>query len=187
MEKRAAFLFEMRLFLKRSIMMRQQLSLLGMSQYDASISPKYHNSACGPTTVHVVLNYLENQAPSVNELYKLLGGTKIGLFKWRLIRNLRRLRPTWNIRDCTLKEAMQEIDAGRPVAIRFDRYFSLNWCNKKSAFAYHWVPLIGYEIRNDELWLLFHDNGGPNRESKIRTAPFKDNEKVLSFVKITPN
>lgn len=166
--------------------MRQQLSLHGKSQYDASISPNYRNSACGPTTVHVILNYLDESAPSINALYKLLGGTKIGLFKWRLIRNLHRLHPTWDIRNCSLKEALQEIDAGRPVAIRFDRYFSLNWRDKKSTFAYHWVPLIGYEIQNDELLLIFHDNGGPNRESKIRTALFKDNEKVLSFIKITP-
>ena len=166
--------------------MRQQLSLHGKSQYHASISPNYRNSACGPTTVHVILNYLDESAPSINALYKLLGGTKIGLFKWRLIRNLRRLHPTWDIRNCSLKEALQEIDAGRPVAIRFDRYFSLNWRDKKSTFAYHWVPLIGYEIQNDELLLIFHDNGGPNRESKIRTALIKDNEKVLSFIKITP-
>lgn len=166
--------------------MRQQLSIHGKSQYDATILPNYRNSACGPTTVHVILNYLDESAPSINALYKLLGGTKIGLFKWRLIRNLRRLHPTWDIRNCSLKEALQEIDVGRPVAIRFDRYFSLNWRDKKSAFAYHWVPLIGYEIQNDELLLIFHDNGGPNRESKIRTALFKDNEKVLSFIKITP-
>ncbi|WP_155589999.1 C39 family peptidase [Lysinibacillus cavernae] len=166
--------------------MRQQLALRGKSQYDPSIAPSYRHSACGPTTIHVILNYLNDSVPSINELYKQLGGTKIGLFKWRLIRNLRRLQPTWDIRTCSLKEALQEIDAGRPVAIRFDRYFSLRWRDKKSTFAYHWVPLIGYDIKNDELWLVFHDNGGPNRDSTIRHALYKDNEKVLSFVKMTP-
>lgn len=166
--------------------MHKQLVLLGTSQYDASIAPRYRHSACGPTTIHVMLNFLNKSAPSINELYKLLGGTKIGLFKWRLIRNLRRLYPTWDIRNCSLKEALQEIDAGRPVAMRFDRYFSLQWRDKKSAFAYHWVPLIGYDIKNDELSLIFHDNGRPNRESTIRRAFYKDNEKVLTFVKIKP-
>ncbi|UZM98830.1 hypothetical protein OL548_31940 [Lysinibacillus sp. MHQ-1] len=56
--------------------MRQQLGLLGKSQYDASIAPNYRNSACGPTTVHVILNYLNGSAPSINELYKQLGSTK---------------------------------------------------------------------------------------------------------------
>lgn len=168
--------------------MRCQLPLQGKSQYDASIAPNYRNSACGPTTVHVILQYLHNDKKSlaVNELYKMLGGTKIGLFKWCLIYNLRKLYPAWDIRDCTLKEAMQEIDAGRSVAMRFDRYFSFQWHDKKSAYAYHWVPLIGYEILDDELLLIFHDNGGPNRESRIRTTFYKDNKKVLCFVKIAP-
>jgi len=167
--------------------MRQLLALRGASQYATSIVLSYRNSACGPTTIHVMLNYLNDSAPSINELYRQLGGTKIGLFKWRLIHNLRRLQPTWDIRTCSLKEALQEIDAGRPVAMRFDRYFSLQWWNKKSTFAYHWVPLIGYHIKNDALWLTFHDNGKPNRDSIIRQALYHDNEKVLSFVKITPH
>ena len=37
--------------------MRQQLILLGKSQYDESIAPSYRNSACGPTTIHVILNF----------------------------------------------------------------------------------------------------------------------------------
>ncbi len=169
--------------------MRCQLPLQGKSQYDASISPNYRNSACGPTTVHVILQYLHvnKKTPAINELYKMLGGTKIGLFKWRLIYNLRKMFPTWEIRDCSIKEAMKEIDEGRSVAMRFDRYFSWQWRDKKSAYAYHWVPLIGYEIYNDELLLIFHDNGGPDRDSTIRTTFFKDNKHVLRFVKIAPN
>lgn len=166
--------------------MRRQLPVQGKSQYDISISPAYQNSACGPTTIHVILRYLDVATPTVNQLYKILGGTKIGLFKWRLIRNLRKILPTWDVRTCTLKEALQEIDAGRPVAMRFDRYFSMQWFDKKSAYAYHWVPLIGYEIQNDELWLIFHDNGGRNRQSEIRKTLYHENEKVLHFVKIAP-
>ncbi|KOS71726.1 hypothetical protein AEA09_01735 [Lysinibacillus contaminans] len=166
--------------------MHCQLPLQGKSQYEASISPNYRNSACGPTTIHVILQYLGAPTPSINQLYEMLGGTKIGLFKWRLIRNLRMLLPAWNVRTCTLKEALQEIDEGRPVAMRFDRYFSLQWCNKKSTYAYHWVPLIGYKIQQDELSLIFHDNGGSDRESEIRLSRYQDNVKVLSFVKIAP-
>lgn len=166
--------------------MHYQLPLQGKSQYEASISPNYRNSACGPTTVHVILQYLGVTSPSINQLYEVLGSTKIGLFKWCLIHNLRKLFPTWDIRTCTLKEAMREIDAGRPVAMRFDRYFSFQWRDKKPAYAYHWVPLIGYEIQQDELSLIFHDNGGRNRESEIRIVSYKDHVKVLSFVKITP-
>ncbi|MFJ7841925.1 C39 family peptidase [Lysinibacillus sphaericus] len=167
--------------------MKQHLSLQGKSQYDASIASHYRNSACGPTTVHVILKYFDPLAPSVNDLYQILGSTKVGLFKWRLISNLRKLLPTWDIRDCTLKEALQEIDAGRPVAMRFDRYFSLRWFDKKSTFAYHWVPLIGYEVQDGKLLLIFHDNGGNNRASQIRSSSFQQNKNVLRFVKIAPN
>ena len=37
--------------------MRQHLPLRGTSQYEVSIAPSYRNSACGPTTIHVILNF----------------------------------------------------------------------------------------------------------------------------------
>lgn len=169
--------------------MRVILQIEGMSQYSNEVDPPLRNSACGPTTVYVILNYLQSGkqfVKNVNELYRLLGGTKIGLFKWRLIKNLRKyLGPKWNIAGCTLKEALQQLDEGNPVAMKFDKYFTWQW-KANPAFKYHWVPLIGYEIRNNELFLILHDNGGRNRESQIRTVRYANNEKVLSFVKIEP-
>lgn len=166
-----------------------QLNLKGMSQYDESVLPQYRNSACGPTTVHVILNYLlkdPSTVKNVNELYKILGGTKIGLFKWRLTKNLQKyLGEQWNIANCSLEEAMQQLDEGRPVAMKFDRYFTFQWL-EKPLYKYHWVPLIGYEIKDGELFLIIHDNGGVNRESQIRIVRYAENYKVLSFVKIEP-
>lgn len=167
--------------------MRVQLNINGMSQYDESVNPKYRKSACGPTTTHVILNYIctdFGQSFTVNELYKILGGTIIGLFKWRLIRNLRKLLgPNWIVETCTLNNALQELNEGRPVAMKFDKYFKFQWWAKPT-YKYHWVPLIGYEINNKQLYLIFHDNGGRRRKSKVRTAPYHANRKVLSFVKI---
>ena len=37
--------------------MRQQLALRGASQYEISIASSYRNSACGPTTIHVILKF----------------------------------------------------------------------------------------------------------------------------------
>lgn len=169
--------------------MRVLLQVKGMSQYSNEIDQQLRNSACGPTTVYVILNYSLNDqqfSENVNGLYKLLGGTKIGLFKWRLIKNLQSyLGPKWRVADCTLKEALQQLDKGNPVAMKFDKYFTWQW-NAKPTFKYHWVPLIGYEIKDDELYLIVHDNGGRNRESQIRTVRYADNEKVLSYVKIEP-
>lgn len=166
--------------------MKVLLPIEGISQYSKEVNPRYRNSACGPATVHVILNYLfgPDANRNVNTLYKLLGGTKIGLFQWRLIKHLQTyLGPKWIVQSCSLKEALQQIDKKIPVAMKFDQYFSFQW-REKPTFPYHWVPLIGYEIEKDELFLYVHDNGGRNRESQIRKIPYAKNYKVLSFVKI---
>lgn len=167
--------------------MKTPLPVQGISQYDSSIHPAYQASACGPVTAYVILNYLLPTASfQPNDLYNKLGGTRIGLFTHRFVRNMRKiLGPQWQVNKCSLHTALQELKNGRPVALKFDKYFSFQW-NKKSTFAYHWVPLIGYEIVNDELFLIIHDNGGRNRESKIRKVHYGNNASVLTFIQITP-
>lgn len=168
------------------------LNVNGMSQYSESVQPKYQASACGPTTAHVILKHHDANQPlaqrNVNELYKMLGGTKIGLFKWRMIRNLRKaIGNGYKVAECTVTEAIEQLRHGNPVAMKFDKYTTLQFFNKKKPlFKYHWVPLIGYDIRNDCLELIIHDNGGRNRPSQIRTFFYDDNRHVLSFVKIEP-
>ena len=173
--------------------MRVLLNVNGSSQYGSNVRPEYQNSACGPTTAHVILHYLCKDDETIasldiTALYKQLGGTKIGLFKWRMIRNLRRiLGEGWIVEECTLTQAIEQLRAGNPVAMRFDVYFSGQFLSKyKPLYKYHWVPLIGYEIIDDELYLTIHDNGGRNRDSEIRTFKYDDNRKVLNFVKIEP-
>ena len=172
--------------------MKVLLNVHGMSQYGEAVRPAFRNSACGPTTAYVILNYLSKDHATakkdVNELYELLGGTKIGLFKWRFIKNLRaQLGPNFLIEECDLSEAITQLKHGNPVAMKFDQYFTFQWFTKKKpAYKYHWVPLIGYEIKNDDLYLIIHDNGGRDRESEIRSIRYDDSRHVLSFVKIEP-
>lgn len=169
--------------------MDKLLNFVGKSQYDQDIDVHFRPSACGPVTAHVIMNNLFiNGCPyNVNELYRLLGSTKIGLFKWRFIRNMRKiLGPEWIVKQCTINEVKRQIDEGRPVAAKFDRWFSLRWYGKFS-FDYHWVPVVGYEQNNrNDLILFIHDNGGKNRSSKIRRIPYKVNQPILSFIKIEP-
>ncbi|MGG0656675.1 C39 family peptidase [Rummeliibacillus pycnus] len=168
--------------------MRIQLPVEGKSQYAASVNKKYQNSACGPTTAYVLLRYLEpeTQQKSINQLYQLLGCTRIGLFSHRMIRNMKKiLGPFFEIRNCSLIDALKEIEAGRPVAMKFDRYFSLHFFFKGD-FNYHWVPLIGFEKKEDDIVLIIHDNGKRNRDSQIREISYQKNRKILSFVKIAP-
>ena len=169
--------------------MRVQLDLEGFSQYDASIDENYHASACGPVTAWSILRFwMPNSCPyQINQLYGLLGGTRIGLFTCRFKRNLRKLLgPNWTIESCTIEEAKAELLAGHPVACKFDRYFGLRWFSKFE-FAYHWVPLIGFEEKENGLTLILHDNGGRNRASQIRHVSYEDNKDILTFVKMAPH
>lgn len=173
--------------------MRVLLNVDGVSQYAEKVKPAYRNSACGPTTAYVILNYLRRShntiaIQEINELYKRLGGTKIGLFTWRFIKNLRKeLGLDFHIARCSLTDALDQLKKGHPVAMKFDQYFTFRWFTKnKPLYKYHWVPLIGYELKNEELYLLIHDNGGRTRDSQIRSVKYEDNKHVLRFVKIEP-
>jgi len=178
--------------MENSLIRRSNMKILlpvqGHSQYDTTIQANYRTSACGPVTAFVLLNYLfpNTNHYQPNDLYEKLGGTRIGLFTYRFIRNMRKLLgPNWQVKKCTLQVALHELKNGRPVALKFDKYFSLEW-NKTFTFSYHWVPLIGYELVANELVMIIHDNGGRNRPSEIRRVRYSDNAPILTFVQITP-
>ncbi|MDW0110998.1 C39 family peptidase [Sporosarcina aquimarina] len=161
---------------------------LGKSQYDSDIHLDYRSSACGPVTASVILLYLNSPKSrvSIDELYKLLGTTRIGLFSWRFVHKLRKLLGRdWEVSKCTLSWVLNELDQGRPAAAKFDKWFTFNW-RSQSEFAYHWVPVIGYEIVNQDVLLAIHDNGSPNSSSQVRYVSYRANQSVLSFVRITP-
>ncbi len=169
-------------------MMKTIFSFKGKSQYDHDIEQRFRSSACGPVTAFLMINhhFPNTSQHSVNQLYRLLGGTRIGLFTWRFIKNIKKLLgKDWVIARCSIEEVIQQIDAGHPVAAKFDKWFSLRW-RGKYAFKYHWVPLIGYEISKNDITLLVHDNGGINRSSKLRQVSYKKNKAILTFIKIEP-
>lgn len=168
--------------------MKVQLDVVGLSQYDDTIHNRSQASACGPVTVLTILQYSSKQTCpyDANHLYRLLGGTRIGLFTWRLKRNLRKLLGSaWEIDTCSVEEMKGELLAGRLVAAKFDQYFTLNFF-KNYDYAYHWVPIIGFEEIENGLTLILHDNGGRNRESRIRSVSYEKNQDILTFVKISP-
>lgn len=159
----------------------------GMSQYDLAIDSKIRGSACGPVTAAAIHRFHENSELAVNSVYKLLGTTSIGLFTWRLMRNFRKLAGNDYRLEKTrsISEVKQELLAGRPLAMKFDRYFTFHWFSKPM-FNYHWVPVIGFEEKDGDVFFYFHDNGKRNRPSKIRTVSYASQRSYLSFVKIIP-
>ncbi|MDW0113510.1 hypothetical protein QT711_09950 [Sporosarcina saromensis] len=155
----------------------------GKSQFDDDIAERYRQSACGPVTAFLLLRH-QSLDYHINELYRKLGGTRIGLFKWRFIRNLRKLLGTgWIVEACTIDAVKVELANGRAVAAKFDKWFSFHWFGTYS-FDYHWVPVIGYKETQSGLLLLVHDNGGRHRASHIREIPYEKNRAILSFVKV---
>nr|WP_251047997.1 C39 family peptidase [Planococcus sp. ISL-109] len=158
-----------------------------MNQYAEEIPKAFRPSACGPVTAASILNYHEGLAPGIGPLYKHLGATKIGLSAFCLIRRLQKVTgPRYAIkRTRSIQQVKEQLIAGYPLAVKFDRYFSLRW-KTKTAFAYHWVPLVGFEETGDDIILYVHDNGQKNRPSKLRAVSFRENRDVISFIRITP-
>lgn len=161
----------------------------GKSQYDDTIKPQFRSSACGPVTVSVILNYwFNNNYPlHVNELYRSLCTTPIGLFRFIMVYKLRRLLGReWQVKSTNrIDEVVAELQKGHPVAAKFDKYFSLRFFSNP-LYAYHWVVLTGYKIKGGEIILFFHDNGGLGRDSKQRCISYKEQSSILRFVLITP-
>lgn len=168
--------------------MRKQLNIEGISQYDDTISEALRSSACGPVTARILMNQFSPDACpyGINELFKLLGGTKIGLLKRRFIRNMRKiLGANWLVDECKLEEVKLQIDEGRVVAAKFDKWLNFRWFGQFE-FDYHWVPVIGYEKIDNDIILFIHDNGSRNQASQVRKVSFRQNRPILSFVKIEP-
>ncbi|ANU11568.1 hypothetical protein BBH88_15440 [Planococcus antarcticus DSM 14505] len=167
--------------------MKKLIAFQGLSQHDTTVHAKYRSSACGPVTVAAIMQYHEEPEVGIDQLYRLLGSTRIGLFTWRLLRNFHKVGgKRYKVAKVRSIEAVKvELLAGRPLAMKFDRYFTFQWFSKPP-YSYHWVPLVGFEQTAKDLTLYFHDNGQKNRPSKMRTVSYQKNRKVLTFVKITP-
>lgn len=167
--------------------MQQQITTIqGASQYDDNVAPQYRSSACGPTSVFMILRYFGINTYPINALYKKLGTTKIGLFTWRLTQRLQKLLgEQWLVQKCSVHSALQELQKNRPVAMKFDTYFTRH-LRTQADYAYHWVVVTGFSIENGELYLMIHDIGAPNRPSQLRKIHYGKNANALTFVQITP-
>lgn len=163
-------------------MVLSDLFLIARHQHDSEVTPKYRNSACGPTAVATILDYYRMPNTSINKLYKALHCTPIGLPSRFLIHFSKKiLSSRWQIQRIKLFQALHEIQNNRPVLLKFDRYFTPYFW-RKSYFSYHWTVLVGYEWQKDSLQLIIEDLGTPSRRSRRHSIPFKPNEHALTFV-----
>lgn len=162
-------------------------SFRGKSQYDPDIDPAQQNSACGPVTAYTMIGHLLGACPmSASDLYRSFGGTPLGLSVRKFVKGVSRILGSgWSVQTCSIGELKQEILDGRPVAAKFDKWFSFRWFGTYT-FAYHWVPVVGFSEEGGDTVLVVHDNGARGRPSRIRRVSYSRNRAILTFVRVTP-
>lgn len=193
----------------------QRLKAEAYTQWEAGVESP--SSACGPATMAALVEYwhshqgrlfvpglrhFDSRAAHINYIYTHHGGTPWGMSARSFARGLRAYisqaaPPGYDpasLMEISLFNDIgryrAEIDAGRPVALKFDKWFSLRW-RGRYVYDYHWVLGIGYENQEDgSCILLVHDNGvqhpgggyTPGRERKIS---YEANKAIITMVSLT--
>lgn len=190
----------------------RQLKAEPYTQWEAGVASPA--SACGPATMAALMEYwhtrmsrlfipgashFDSKAAHINYIYTHHGGTPWGMSVRSFAKGLRayishaaprgkdssRLLTVSVFNDISRYKA--EIDASRPVALKFDKWFSLRW-RGSYVYDYHWVLGIGYEDNADgTCTLIVHDNGVrhpgrgyiPGRERRIS---YPANQAILTMV-----
>ncbi|MBY0013843.1 C39 family peptidase [Paenibacillus typhae] len=174
-------------------------------------------SACGPSTLAAMMEYWHTRlgadfipgskhfgtkAAHINYIYSRFSGRAWGMSVRSFVRaadgyirsasgkdgNTGRQHAVSVFNDMDRYKA--EIDAGRPVALKFDKWFSFRW-QGKYAYDYHWVLGTGYEEPEGGSGpvLLVHDNGirlkdGGYRPGQERRIPYNPNQTVITMVSL---
>ncbi|MFD1773797.1 C39 family peptidase [Paenibacillus rhizophilus] len=168
-------------------------------------------SACGPATMAAMAEYwgrhlgqsaiigrerFGSKAEHINYLYGNYGGRPWGMSVRGFAKGLEAYlqsalgdAPAVLLRrfnDFALYKA--EIDADRPVAIKFDKWFSLRWMGRY-AFDYHWTVGIGYELTEFGPRLILQDNGarradGGYAASRERRIDYAGNRSVITMLAV---
>lgn len=195
--------------------MRQRiLTFQPYTQWETGIrSPA---SACGPAAAAALLRFWEERlaaaggarlrkhrlpdepAAAINRMYAACGATPLGTGALVLGLALRR-QLNARLREAGLPGQAKtrrlsgfdayraEIDAGRLVAVKFDKWFSLRW-RSRPLFDYHWTVGCGYRIADDGTpHLIVHDAGarlqdGTYAPSRERTAAYESHRHVLTML-----
>lgn len=194
-------------------MRESRLSFRPYTQWETGIrSPA---SACGPVAIVGIVGFWEERlagkggkpfvrlpaepTEAVNQMYASSGGTPLGMsapvLAFALRRQLnRRLRegelPGRAVtgRLSGFEAYCAEIDAGRPVAVKFDKWFSFRWFGRRPVFDYHWTVGCGYRIEDDgSKFLLVHDAGSRHKDgtfvrSRERVIDYEAHRGILTLV-----
>lgn len=195
------------------IQTKQTLKAERYTQWEPGVDSP--GSACGPATMASLVEYwhtrmgrsyvpgrshFQSKAAHINHIYKHYGGTPFGMSVRSFINGVKAYLRTEASREemgnslisLTLFNDMErfraEIDADRPVAIKFDKWFSFRWRGSYT-YDYHWVLGVGYDESEhpDDLVLIVHDNGvrlknGGFSPCQERRISYKANRDILTMV-----
>ena|SRR5699024_8275669 len=155
------------------------------------------NSACGPTTAAMLLQYMANnqqdkietEAALVNGLYKQIRTRVWGTSarKWRkgVKRHLNRRWPanSWDVQLMRAENQFpvycQSIDQAIPVVLRF----TLN--NNSHAFAsYHYILGIGYRVEEGQAKVAVLDADGGKMNESVHWIDWHENERFIKILRV---
>jgi hypothetical protein len=195
----------------RKLRHSNKLSADPYTQWETGVASP--SSACGPSTMAALTEYWNTQrgldfirgkshfhskAAHINYIYSHHGGAPLGMSVRRFIKGMKAyvnlpITPKGQhelvitpFNDFHLYKA--EIDAGRPVAVKFDKWFNFRW-RGKFIYDYHWVLGIGYEVLDDGEHpnLIVHDNGVRYKGGKVacgkeRHIAYDMNKNIITMV-----
>ncbi|KIL47864.1 C39 family peptidase [Jeotgalibacillus campisalis] len=164
-------------------------NVAGFSQYDVPLSHRGKNSACGPTAIATILNYhYPHSEPADQWQKKWYVNSKTGWFGLsarKMSRTLNELGFSTKVKKkMFIQSYMHEIEHNRPAAIKFDQWTSFRWFSSEYKYRYHWVTGVGYEVTDDDFFLLALDHG--KQKDAIRRISFSVNAQILSLVTFSP-
>ncbi|WP_198015890.1 C39 family peptidase [Paenibacillus sp. HW567] len=199
--------------LMRTIQSKHQLKVEPYTQWEPGVSSP--GSACGPATMAALMEYWHthngrrfipgtghfvSKAAHINYIYSHHGGAPWGMsvrgftrgveayLKAALPYKERRHKPVRVSAFNGMERYKAEIDAARPVAVKFDKWFSFRW-RESYAYDYHWVLGIGYDETDIETGpvLIVQDNGirhksGGFTPGKERRIPYQPNQEIITMV-----
>ncbi|MEB2301576.1 C39 family peptidase [Lysinibacillus xylanilyticus] len=176
------------------------------SQYDPDVKSGYQNSACGPTTMAVILQYWHDKklksklqvwnsgyttkGAFINSMYANRGGTfygmsvngvRSGLENEAIARGYSATTSSFN----NFYSYKTEIDNNRPLAVKFDQWFSKWKPGAKYDYDYHWTPGLGYIYSSSSTMLRVQSLEAGS--TSVTDISYAKNSNIITMVSLSIN
>ncbi|MFF2015317.1 C39 family peptidase [Paenibacillus sp. NPDC058177] len=175
----------------------KKITITTFDQYETGVN--HSASACGPTTMAAISEYWRqyrgfnllpstiyygSKAATINHFYSehggFIGGMSVAGVKIGLeMHNGDFYRSASASVISGYNAYRNEINANRPVAVKFDKKFTFFEPDWDYAYTYHWTVGKGYAYDSFDSMIIVNDNTGTKQEHYI---DFPTNQPILSMV-----